>query len=584
MTRSRDDLTAIVIFIVIAALFCLPLFANFAYWGQYDWDQFSFWNGAARKTILKYHQFPLWSPYASGGNVSLAHPHSLFLSPFFVLVLALGVVWGLKIEIIVHMVVGMFGMYRLSRHYRLNRFSSYVPPFVFMLSSIYPLHLSEGHVSWLPLALMPWAFLYYLKSEEKRYFAVGSAICLVLMSFAGSVDVLSISLVLLVAHAFWDTIHQRKLGPVMRLVCILVLSFLIGAVKLLPMAEFAMRNARVVPVSGGVGVPMLARMLFLVRQPLSPDALRELGQVEVERWHEYGAYVGILPLGLFVLGCGVQFRRQLPTLITALIIVLILMGDRSPVDLWKVLHSLPFYRALQVPSRYASALVLLISIFAGIGLSFLEGSLGRRKGDKLITLFVLLAILGDLAVTNGVIFKTTFRTAPLAVEENPVFRQRFRKTNLHGEDVSKSSMYPIFLENSGIIEGYEVVNVKKGSVYIEGEPQYRGEAYLLGEGICSITYFSPNKIMVEAQAEADDILVLNQNYHNGWRVKGSGKAGSHSGLISTRITAGSHRVIFYYLPGTFLIGLLVSGVTIVVMLSCSLQQRLREITHRMLRI
>lgn len=581
--RRRKNAIALAIFVTVSVIFCSPILRNIHYWGQHDWDQFSFWNGVARNTILKCHQLPLWNPYASGGNIFLAHPHSMFLSPFFLFVLALGVVPGLKIEIIAYMVVGMLGMYQLSRYYRLNRISSYAPPAIFMLSSVYCLHLDEGHASWLPLALIPWAFLCYLKSEDKRHFAAGSAISLVLMSFAGSVDILSITLVLLLVHSFWETVQQRKLTPVVRIASVLLLAFLIAAIKLVPVIEFAVRNPRIIHVSDGVSMPMLARILVMARHPLAPDTLRKLGQKHA--WHEYGAYIGMLPLVLFLAGCILECRRKWPTVITALMMVLILMGDKSPVNLWRVLHSLPFYRGLSVPSRYVSAFLLFVSIFAGFGLSFIEGALVSKKWGRLVPIFVILVIAGNLTAANRPVFNMTFRTTPLEMKQEPVFRQRFRKINFYDDRVTTSSMYPILLSNSGILEAYEIMNVKKGDVHIEGEPEYRGEAYLLGdEGSCSVTYFSPNKVIVDVRTEENDIIILNQNYYDGWRVKGVGKAGPHSGLVSTRIGPGSHRVVFYYLPASFLIGLFITGVTIIVMLSYSLSRQTRSITHRLLRI
>ena len=148
---------------VVAIIFSVPLFRNFSYWGTMDWDQYTFWHAVPREIILKYHQFPLWNPYSNGGNVLLAHTHSPFLSPFYIFVLIFGPIAGLKVEIIIHLFIGMFGMFLLSQKLNLAKYSVYLPPFVFMLSSIYALHLAEGHVEWLTMAFTPWLFLCFLK-------------------------------------------------------------------------------------------------------------------------------------------------------------------------------------------------------------------------------------------------------------------------------------------------------------------------------------------------------------------------------------------------------------------------------------
>ena len=97
----------------------------------------------------------------------LAHPDSPFLSPLYVFVLMLGPVIGLKVQIIVYLFIGLMGMFYLSRYLNLSEKASYLSSFIFMLNSTYALHLSEGHVEWLAMAFVPWAFLYYLKSLKE---------------------------------------------------------------------------------------------------------------------------------------------------------------------------------------------------------------------------------------------------------------------------------------------------------------------------------------------------------------------------------------------------------------------------------
>ena len=84
-----DSLIPIALFSIVAVFYALPILTNISYWGQMDWDQFTYWNAIPRDTILRYHQVPLWNPYSGGGNVMLALPHSSFLSPLFVLICCL---------------------------------------------------------------------------------------------------------------------------------------------------------------------------------------------------------------------------------------------------------------------------------------------------------------------------------------------------------------------------------------------------------------------------------------------------------------------------------------------------------------
>ena len=214
---SKNLIRAVIIFALISIVFCWPIYKNFNHLGQRDWDESFFWNAFARQTIIEHHQLPLWNPYARGGMIFLGYPHSTFLSPMFIFVLLLGPVTGLKIEIIVYLFLGLLGMYLLSRFLGLSRISSYLSAFVYNLSSIYPLHLTEGHVGWLVMGLLPWLFLTYLKSAKSKLWFIVSAVTFSLFIAAGSVDITSITVVFLAIFSLFTSVKEKSAFPIMRL-------------------------------------------------------------------------------------------------------------------------------------------------------------------------------------------------------------------------------------------------------------------------------------------------------------------------------------------------------------------------------
>src|SRR3989338_11644027 len=134
----------LLIFTILALLFIYQIFQNITYWGGGDWDQHFFYSEAARKTILEYHQFPFWNPWYCGGNALLAHPESLFLGPFFILNLIFGTVIGFKLPILVPLIIGLLGLYLICPWSKLRRFSSYLAPILFMLSSAFANRVVAG--------------------------------------------------------------------------------------------------------------------------------------------------------------------------------------------------------------------------------------------------------------------------------------------------------------------------------------------------------------------------------------------------------------------------------------------------------
>ncbi len=88
-------------------------------------------------------------------------------------------------------------------------------------------------------------------------------------------------------------------------------------------------------------------------------------------------------------------------------------------------------------------------------------------------------------------------------------------------------------------------------------------------GAARISYFSPNKISVEVESTRADDLVLNQNYHRGWRVESAGAvtpAISRDGLIAAPVEAGSRTVVFSFRPKSFVLGLLLTGAGLLALL------------------
>jgi len=571
-----------IIFFIITIIYCFPIFKNFSYWGQMDWDQFTFWNAVPRHTILDHHQFPLWNPFVNGGNVLLAHPHSPFLSPFYILVLLLGPIAGLKLQIIIHLFLGLLGMFSLAQYFKMDKTSSYLSSFTFMLCSIFPLHLTEGHTSWLTISFIPWIFLFYLKSFADKKYILASIFFLSMTIFSGSVDIFKQIFALLVIYSFFKILQLKKLISLKILLFIFSGTFLICAIKLIPMIEFLSKYPRESFFSHedhyGTALSTIYKML-LSREQMLLDKLSLNTTVEngllMPAWHEFGAYVGIIPLFLFIYGTLKTFKERWPLIVTGLFFFVIILGCKSPINLLKMIWTLPVYNSSVVFSRFIVGFIFSVSVLSGLGLTKLKEFLtlpfkkNKFLTPKIFSFLIVLFVLFDLYLVNSPIFKNAFRIKPIGISKNKFFTQKYDEFNFFDEDISRSSQYPIFLNNNGLLESYEIVEIKKGDIRTVGNSNYKGEAYLIeSDEDVLIKYFSPNKITISANIKNDDILVLNQNYYKGWLIKDGfdiREAKKFKGLISTNISPGKREITFYFLPLTFLLGTFISSLSILVM-------------------
>ena len=571
LSRSiKHNFIPFCILLVVSAFYVMPMLKNIMSWGAMDWDQFTFWHAVPRDTILRYWQLPLWNPYSNGGNVLLAHTHSSFLSPFFIIIILCGPILGLKLGVILHLLIGMLGMLLLSRDIGISKRSSYLPPLVYMCSSIYFLHLAEGHIEWMAMAFIPWLFLFYLKSLKEPKHIISCIFILLLMLLGGSVYIFSITIIILFVYALMKLLQKKRFIALRNIILIITGAFLLCSIKILPMLEFLNDNPRIIKSSESTQISLLPTIFLSKNQALyyqntkwtSPERkLTYKGSDFEYGWHEYGAYIGFIPLVLIAVGILFYLRQYWPLFITGVLSLWISLGKGAFYNFWGLIHKLPLYNSLHVPSRFIVMSVFCMSLFSGLGLTKLE-RLSVRKPYK----FLITAIIGfvfiDLYLINYQVLKDTFPIKPPAINRYVEFKQRHRDFSLLGKK-SRSSMYPALLSNSGVINSYDIATVKKGDVKIVGEQGYKGEVYLVKDtGSVIVNSFSPNSVTVDVSLEEPSRLAVNQNYYKGWKVKGvTGKISPYKGLISVRLPKGSYRVTLYYLPNSFIIGAVISMIT-----------------------
>lgn len=76
---------------------------------------------------------------------------------------------------------------------------------------------------------------------------------------------------------------------------------------------------------------------------------------------------------------------------------------------------------------------------------------------------------------------------------------------------------------------------------------------------------SPNRIIVQTQADNSTVLVISESWFSGWKVMVDGREAdlvSISNLLAVQLSAGTHLVAFQYDPLSFTIGWMVSALTL----------------------
>jgi len=284
-------------------------------------------------------------------------------------------------------------------------------------------------------------------------------------------------------------------------------------------------------------------------------------------------------------------------------------GHKGPLPIFKAVTWAPFLKNLHVPFRFISLFIFTAAILGGYFLSFI-GRRGARMRQLAAAVSIFLVI--DFVLIARPVFKEAFLVAERGRDKRAAVLElpddaRLWNRDLDGLKLAEASSLDIppiqhirlnwlkknphfrrdayWLIQPETLNAYLNLQQSKGTldfydpqhlepkVLSPGDCDYRGEAFVSPPispfasdgGEAHISSFTPNKILIEYRSSVLAYVVLNQNYFPGWRVKGDvgGKVRSYKGLISCRSQAGQKlEATFYYLPLSFIIGLIVTALSI----------------------
>ena len=246
---------------------------------------------------------PLWNPYQFGGQSIPGNPQStIFYAPAWIMALT-DVPHGVGWLVILHLWLGGWGMAAFVGQLGASRVGALVGGIVYTFSGVIAAHLNAGHLNYLMCAAwLPWMAAGYLWSIGRtnwfiRALAGGAAVGMCIL--AGHPPMLYFGLLWLAVmflYVVFGTKQTTFFQAFRPLVVMLAVGGLLGAVLLLPVAEFTTRSTR---VDGGLGFSNSYAMppeqlVTLVIPNLFGEPNR--GYWGVPFYEELTAYMGILPL------------------------------------------------------------------------------------------------------------------------------------------------------------------------------------------------------------------------------------------------------------------------------------------------
>ena len=576
---------------VSVGIFCSPLFFQPDNLGVRDWDWVLFTHMSYIKSVFQYGQLPFWNPWYCGGAALFQHPQVPVITPAYLLQPFVGLPLALKLTITIYYALALFGMTLLARKvYGLsNIWSIILSSAIFVFNSFWALQISEGH-SWIfSIAYIPYIFLgYELYLAQKRLvWLVFSAAFLALVIWSGGIYPAPLTALFLCSYGFLRAVLERDRTPIIALTILGAYAFLFSAPKLLPVADYMWENRRIVMDREYIPPAAWLDIFFGREQSLFVEWKEQDGSTpHAPRmhwgWVEYGCYVGIPLVVLFLTGIfktntrslsNSVRTRHLALLICWLAFFVLFVGDFAYFNPYRILKQLPIANSLHVTGRF---LIILTFIASLVLMEFLFHLQSKYKNRRLLRYTIVLGsilIVGDLMLVNRNPLQEAFTIQPEMLEhvtENiPRTGEPYQVIKSLPSYGSISTMYAALTADLGILYGH-VVKRKDNNWsilsqcfdglgnHLQGFELSKPLIFSLDPNLLITNIrFTPNRITFDARVINSGYITLNQNFVRGWSFTGvEVPVENLDHKPAVRMAPGFYRDLsFNFLPSSFWIGL-----------------------------
>jgi hypothetical protein len=536
--------------------------------GTDDWRHFATLWEAARVAVRDFHQFPSWNPYHCGGIVLFQEPEAPFPGPLFLLTFFwLPTAVGMKVWILGHLLAGTLGARALVADEGGGLPEQVLGMAVMAACGFYAEHIGGGHLSFTPFLYLPaivWAFRRAL--GDLRYAALVAALLATTVLEGGTYPAPLMAVALAAETLARLGSRADRRGLVRALPVILLLGGLLSAVRLLPVLAFLREHPRREPIDD----------FLRIGEVFAFWTTREHGRAMADHryvWPEYDDYVGVVPVALMLAGAALAVfgrdgrdgasPRRVRRIDLAVLVVLVwcALGGNRGASLFKLLHALPVFDSLRVPSRFLGPAMVPFGLLAAAALGLGRRSVAARwpaaaRGATVAAALIAIGVAADVALTNQRLMQQGLGP-PLPADR--------ASTDFFQNPAASYGRLPAFpVEGYGTRGCYVALDWKPSpGLWLGHSPQSFVQP--LRAGSVTPTAWTPNRLEYDVRLDAPAVLVVNQNYETGWRADGGervaafvpgeaqlGDVHSH-GLLAVELPAGArHLVLRHRPPGLWL--------------------------------
>jgi hypothetical protein len=530
-------------FAVLGLVMVWPLLEHAASYNEFRDAQVLFaYERNAVAAVKDYAQLPLWDPYYCGGLYALGTPQSRFASPTFLLSLVLGAQRAIPVIAYLMFLIGMEGAFRYAHERTHTALGPALAAPLFAFNGLFATAYFNGWINFFGFQLVPWVLWGVQLAGRRR--VVG--IALVALGFAFMVGFGgTYSTPLTAVFAVFEAV--RTIAPLVRkwhlawrgAVFLLLAAGLASAAsmfRLWPIFETLRAAPRIMAGTPAHSWQGLSSAVF------SPAGV-ESGNLALRGTLYFGFWALLLaPLGLLR-------HRFWPALILFALSVWTAFGYATLVSPFAWLRSLPAFETLRYPERFLFFAAFYAVELIAAGLGVLTRVTRRRAWFWPIWLLVGAALAagygGAIASAHGAWAQMWLSPPPAEVKQD--FRQARGNRWLAGYYA------PMQRGSISCWEAYPVPQSTELSGALEQEEFFPDPV----AGTVERRRWSPDRIDLRVEALRPARLVVNQNWHPGWRAS-RGHVVSDQGRIAVDLPSGEYDLTLRFRPRSAIGGAVVS--------------------------
>jgi hypothetical protein len=553
-----------------------------------DWRYFAGVWEAARVALQDFREFPSWNPFHCGGIVLFQDPQAPFPGPLFLLLYAwVPAVVAMKLWVYLHLLAGALGARAMVRDDGGNGPEQVLAAALVTACGFCAEHFGGGHLSFTPFLLFPWLLWAHRRAlRGETRFAVLVAALLAVCVFEGATYPLPLMAVGLAADTLLRLGDPRARAAMWTSLPLTAVLFpLLAAPRLVPVMLYLKEHPRLVPLDDAM------TLAEVVQTWTAREHDRGFpGHVFV--WPEYGDYVGWVPVVLLaaavVAGIAQRDARaaaRRTDLAVLLALVWCALGNIPGFSLFGLLHELPLYKSLRVPSRFLYPATVMLALVVARAL----GDARRYFAEVGLRPWLQRAFVGfELVVALGVAVDVASNNAPRLQQgvDPPLPRRPALRdfSQSGGGDYWRWSTYPV--RGIGTTQCYVPLEWGPSPGLWTG-PGVQARLEPADAGAVGAVTWTPNSVRVVVTATRPARLVVNQNHETSWSTS-AGVIDRAAPTLTVALRPGRHDVRLRHRArglgvgvGLGVLGVILAGAALAG-LSAARERRLRDALRALL--